>query len=203
MFGLLVACALSLQAPQHAVTASWVDDGVDPSRPNAVTYTGTVELTPAEAFTAAKTRAEELTRQRLRTYGAKAAEEVSPFWLPQFVRNQQIDRWVDRQLRREPPAVLDRDDVIRDHGFGKSFQTKLLVDSPEPSARALRRLSHRIDGAGELFLAKCGGTVVFWGVLALVFWWLDRLSRGYMSGRLFLLAASLGISVPGVAFLFI
>ena len=45
-----------------------------------------------------------------------------------------------------------------------------------------------------------GGAVAFaWATLALAVGWFDRLSRGYMTGRLRLLGVLLGVAVPAIA----
>lgn len=200
MFATLLVCAMSLQTPQ-VEPAAWVEDRVDPRRPTAVAFTGTVELTPAEAFESAREQADTGMRMQLERAAQTLASQ--PFWLPDFVANAVRERWLDRQACLYEVEVVDRSDVIRDHGFGKSFQTHLLVANVEPSKSEQRRLSRSMRDAGYLFLAKCGGTVALWFLLALAFWWVDRLSRGYMSGRLRLLAVGAGLVIPGVAFLFV
>jgi len=49
----------------------------------------------------------------------------------------------------------------------------------------------------------CGGTVILWAALALLCGWLDRLTRGYMSGRLRLLFSGVGLGLPAIAFVFV
>lgn len=200
MLAMILAGALALVTPQ-VDPAAWLDDGVDASRPSAVKFTGEVELTPADAFDSARACAEDGVRERLESEARALADAASPAWLPNFVAELEVRRWAEHELRHRSLEILDRRDVVRDHGFGKSFQTHLLVERYEPSARDRGGLQHRLRRAGQLFLAKCGGTLALWGALVVLFWWLDRLSRGYMSWRLRFAAIVVGLVVPGVAFL--
>jgi hypothetical protein len=190
-----VACA------QDPRPQDWVEAGGDPSRPHAIVVSGTAELTPHEAFQAALDRAHEASRERLRAQGARLLEARAPFWLPSFVSERVLDDWLRRAERGSQPRVLAREDKVRDHGFGNSWQTWLLVDA-EPAGATLGdgRLVGALRQSSRLFVAKCGGTVLLWGFLALVGAWFDRLTRGYMSGRLRLIGWGLGIAVPTAAF---
>lgn len=93
--------------------------------------------------------------------------------------------------------VLDRDLLVRDHGFGRSYQAFLLLEKVNPnSARLSDTLSNRLQSEQERFVLNCGGVVGWWGLLALIVLWIDRLTRGYMTGRLYVLGTSLGLVVP-------
>ena len=171
--------------------------------PNAIAFTGTVELSPAESFDTARAVAECGLHDQLGRSAETLARSFQPIWMPDFVVESARDRWLERQVSRHELEILDRSDVVRDHGFGKSFQTHLLVERVEPSKHESGRMARYVRDAGRLFLAKCGGTLGLWVLLALVFWWVDRLSRGYMTGRLRLIAIGVGLLLPSVAFLFV
>jgi hypothetical protein len=193
---LLCATLLAPQGP-----TDWARDGVDPRHPGAVVVVGMPELSPREAMASAEAEARAIRRQRLESRGAELIEDRARFWLPPFVRSRALAGWVDEQGAALPLELLDREETVRDHGFGKSFQTHLVVGSAEPNEAALRRLARRLDREGQRFLATCGGTLGLWAVLAFAWAWFDRLSRGYMTGRLAAIAVAMGVVVPGVAFL--
>ena len=89
----------------------------------------------------------------------------------------------------------------REHEFGSSFQTTLWVREDAVAAGKVdREVRQALTQLRWRTLAMAGGTVVFWAVLALVLSWVDRLSRGYMTGRLGVVGVLLGSAVPAVAF---
>ena len=192
-----VTCA---QAPQ---SPDWLEAGCDSTRPHAIVVSGTAELTPNEAFQTAIDRVQEANRERLRAQGTRIVAAQKPFWLPAFVTDRVLEDWLRRAERSgATPRVLAREDKVRDHGFGNSYQTWLLVE-PEPAGASPGdgRLMGALRQSSRLFVLKCGGTVLLWGFLALVGTWLDRLTRGYMTGRLRLIGWALGIAIPTIAFL--
>jgi len=74
----------------------------------------------------------------------------------------------------------------------------LLVDDEALVATAVRAALADLRGQALAFLA---GASLWWGLLAFLVGWLDRLSRGYMTARLSAIGVALGVSVPSLAFL--
>lgn len=202
MLAVLIVAALNLQGPQ-AGEPDWLEDGLDPRRPAAVRVVGSVELSPAEAFASARSEAATTFESEAVRTAFERAGDVVPFWMPNFIVERVVDRWQRQYVSGRCFEIVDREDVVRDHGFGPSFQTHLLVEPLPPSDRAVSRLRHRVHCATEALMVHGGGTLAFWAVLAIAFWWIDRLSRGYMSGRLLTLALALGVTVPSAAFFMI
>ena len=96
-------------------------------------------------------------------------------------------------------------------GQGESeFLDELLFERPERDRSALATL-RRIIGERRLrasLVALRGQAIAFllvtsfwWGLLAFLVGWLDRLSRGYMTARLSAIGVALGLSIPSLAFL--
>ena len=190
-----VLMGLCLQSPQDMKT--WVDRGYDPGEPNAHSVSGTPELTRKAAWASATKRAVQDHDERLAELAGDTANATTSSWLPEFVVAKVVREWTREQTRRTRPKVLDRDLLVREHGFGRSYQAFLLLDELDPSvASRSRGLSRRLAKAERMFLAKCGGTVGLWALLALVLAWIDRLTRGYMTGRLYLIGAALGVCGP-------
>ncbi|MBK8096679.1 MAG: hypothetical protein IPK26_06200 [Planctomycetes bacterium] len=199
MLATILSLGLLVQA-SFAGNAAAMPAG-DPSA-DAVAIRGDAELTPAAALTSARRKAEELFRQAWTERARRLADGVRPFWLPAVFTRQATDRWlanlpVDRALR-----IVDREDKRRDHEFGASWQTTLWVVE---DARAIevgeRQLRQELRRCERQTLAKSGATIAFWAVLGFAIGWLDRLSRGYMTGRLRLLGLLLGAGVPTLLFL--
>ena len=188
---LLTTCLLcpATQQPQTALAS-------------AVAVRGEAELTPAAALASAEARLDEHVRDVWRDRALRASERQLPFWLPDVLTRESMRRWladlpVEQLVRR-----VDREDRERVHEFGNSYQTTLWV-AEEPKAvqrgeRALRAELRRLERSTA---ARYGGVAAGWVVLALALGWLDRLSRGYMTGRLRLLGVLLGAAMPALAFL--
>ena len=199
MLAVTLTCAFLIQ---QSFTPSWVASGVDRQRPDASVVRGTAELDPASAFEAARKAATSRVRERWEARAAELVEESAPAWLPAFVTDQEVRRWLARVEPARGLEILDRADRERQHDFGVSYQTSLLVgEDPDALRRAEQRLGQQLRRAERTFLARVGGTMGFWMLLALGVFWLDRLSRGYMTGRLTLLALGIGAGVPVVLFL--
>ncbi len=196
----MLAVVLLAQGPQ--ATAQWAFGG-EP-RPAVVTVEGSVELSEAEADASAIRRAREILSEDVRRRGAAVAGDSAPWWLPSLFVQREVERW-ERGAMPDEIQVLDRSCQERDHGFGRSYQTSLQLAPAQASARANAeqdaRLARRLTAAAKLFAAKCGGIAVFWGFLAFVTAWLDRVSRGYMTWRLRLIGLALGATVAPVVFM--
>lgn len=192
---LTVAMGLLLQGPQDM--KDWVDRGYDGSQPNASVIAGAPELSRDEAWASATRRAVEDRHGRIVRLATDQASAQSPAWLPGFVRERVVRQWTGEQMQNYRLRVLDRDLLVRDHGFGRSFQAFLLLDKVDPAwATGSRILMDRLERARERFVLNCGGVVGWWGLLALFVLWIDRLTRGYMTGRLYALGTGLGLVAP-------
>ena len=199
MLAVTLTCALLMQQP---IVPSWVATGVDHERPTATVVRGTAELNPAQAYETAHREALSRLRERCEVRAEEIIQEVTPAWLPAFITEKEVRRWLARMDLDEGLKILDRADRERQHDFGLSYQTSLLVrEKPSFLSRAERRLGQQLRRAEKTFLMRSGATLGLWMVLALGVFWLDRLSRGYMTGRLSLLALAIGAGAPVVLFL--
>ena len=192
MLALLLAACLPF-APQHPVTTSIAE---------AVVVRGDAELSPAEALVSAKRKAEEHVRDLWQDRAEQAFSGRRPFWLPDLLAREAMRRWLAELPIEQMATYVDREDRQREHEFGSSYQTTLWV-AEEPrlvanSERLLRRATQQLE---RVTAVKFGGIVAGWAVLAVVIGWLDRLSRGYMTGRLRLLGLLGGVAFPALAFL--
>lgn len=192
MLALLLAACLPF-APQQPVTTSIAE---------AVVVRGDAELSPAEALVSAKRKAEEHVRELWQDRAEQAFSGRRPFWLPDLLAREAMRRWLAELPIEQMATYVDREDRQREHEFGSSYQTTLWV-AEEPrlvanSERMLRRATQRLE---RVTAVKFGGIVAGWAVLAVVIGWLDRLSRGYMTGRLRLLGLLGGVAFPALAFL--
>ena len=200
MLALTLALALGLQDP--APSKSWVTSGVDPAHVDAVVVSGTPELNPKAALDAAMREAHDGARARLAEHGAEVIRARAPFWLPAFVSDPVLRRWVDARSPAAMLQVLDQEQRVRDHGFGNSYQAFLLVrEDSQQTTSGDRQLGSELQRAQKLFLGKCAGVAVGWALLGLIFSWLDRLSRGYMTMRLFAIGGAVATIVPAFLFL--
>jgi hypothetical protein len=168
---------------------------------DVVAVTGTPELDAAAAYRAALTAAEARQQASLRERAEQVAAEWRPFWMPPVFVEQAIARFLAAPQREASVRIVDRTDRRREHEFGSSFQTTLWVREDAVAAGKVdREVRQALTQLRWRTLAMAGGTVVFWAVLALVLSWVDRLSRGYMTGRLGVVGVLLGSAVPAVAF---
>ena len=192
MLALLLAACLPF-APQQPVTTSIAE---------AVVVRGDAELSPAEALVSAKRKAEEHVRDLWQDRAEQAFSGRRPFWLPDLLAREAMRRWLAELPIEQMATYVDREDRQREHEFGSSYQTTLWV-AEEPrlvanSERLLRRATQQLE---RVTAVKFGGIVAGWAVLVVVIGWLDRLSRGYMTGRLRLLGLLGGVAFPALAFL--
>lgn len=170
---------------------------------DAVVVRGDAELTPAAALASARRKAEESFRQAWTERAERLAATGRPFWLPAVFTRQVTDRWLASLPAERALKIVDREDKRREHEFGASWQTTLwVVEDPRAIEAGERLLRHELRRCETLTLGKSGITVAFWAVLGFSLSWLDRLSRGYMTGRLRLLGLLLGSAVPALLFLF-
>jgi hypothetical protein len=162
---------------------------------------GLPELSPKAAWVSAQSRAHEQRQERLAVVGQDYLDRHSPAWLPSFVGERVLRDWCNANSQRQGLQEVDRDLVVRDHGFAKSYQGFLLLAEPDGMSAAPRSLVRRLSNAKEDFVRRCGATCALWGMLALAAFWLDRLTRGYMTVRLALLALAAGVAGPALIML--
>lgn len=169
---------------------------------DAVAVRGAAELTPAAALASARAAADAHARALWRERGERIAHELRPAWIPSAVCDRALERFLCAQEPSRTLRVVDRDDRSREHEFGTSWQTTLWVTEDahavEQGERSLRAALGALRGAALAFLV---GTSCWWGLLAFLVGWLDRLSRGYMTARLSAIGVALGLSIPSLAFL--
>lgn len=195
MPSLTLALVLLLQSPQG------VREQHD-AMADGLRVEGTLELSREEAEASALDAARRAHETRLRARGSEIAAQLAPCWLPDIVVRKEIEEWTRRQERASVPEVVHRETSVRQYSYGEAYQTTLWVAGDAAMSRdAEGRLERQIRDAGHLLLSKAGGIAVFWGLLAFVCSWLDRLTRGYMTWRLRLITAGLGLSVPTLVLL--
>jgi len=169
---------------------------------DAVAVSGEAELSAAEAYASASRAAEDHLRRRWQHRVDRAVAERRPFWLPAILVEDRVQRWLLDLPMSRLTRIVDRHDKERIHEFGNSYQTTLWVaEEPrfvETGAARLRDELRRLERATAI---RYGCIVAGWAILALVIGWIDRLSRGYMTGRLRLLGLTCGVVFPVIAFL--
>ncbi|MBX3462504.1 MAG: hypothetical protein KF830_04995 [Planctomycetes bacterium] len=191
MLDVLFAASLAFALPQapHAVAAA------------AVAVRGDTELTAAEAYASACRRAEEHVRTRW-SDRARAALARRPFWVPAGLAERTVGRWIDDLPLAESLRLVDRDDREREHEFGHSYQTTLwVVEEPDRVGSWERLLREHLRQLEQSTALRFGGIAGAWVLLALTVGWLDRLSRGYMTGLLRGLGLAAAAAVPAITFL--
>jgi hypothetical protein len=197
MLLMTVAMGLLLQNPQHPETKNWVESGHDAARPGTYTISGPPELSREEAWVAAQRNAFEDHANRVREVADVQAAAISSKWLPEFVRERVVTEWARKRLARAEPKILDREFIVRDHGFGLSYQAVLLLDGVnQKTLRKRSGLADLLADEEQRFVVKFGGMLGLWGLLALVMTWIDRLTRGYMTKRLYAIGALLALIGP-------
>lgn len=190
---LLTTCIVcpAQQAPQPSLSPA-----------AAVAVKGETELSPAEALASAELRVDEHVRDIWRERAERTASRCRPFWLPEMLSDGTIRRWlaglpVERLISR-----VDREDRERVHEFGNSYQTTLwIAEDQRMVERGEQRLRAELRKLERTTAVKAGGVAASWVFLALLLAWLDRLSRGYMTGRLRTIGVLGGLLMPTALFL--
>lgn len=196
MLATLLTAFLIAQDPM-AVMASHASGPRD-----AMQIEGRVELDPTSALLSAKEAVAERAQRQWEERAARLAAQQMPDFVPDIFVQQAVRRFLQRQPVEQTFQVVDRRDSEREHEFGKSWQTTLWVaEDLRATAACERHLLAELRRAERMLLWKSGGTVVLWALLGLALGWVDRLSRGYMTGRLRCLGLLLGTGVPAIAFL--
>ncbi len=180
---------------------------VSPQGPNvvgadAVAVRGDTELSQAKAFASARQRAEEHVRAQWAERAAHAMALRRPFWLPQALADRAVQTWLADLPIDECLRLVDREDRERTHEFGNSYQTTLWVtEEPRQVKQGERELRQRLRDLERTTVVKYGGIAAAWAALVAAIAWVDRLSRGYMTGTLRLLGLLAGGAVPLFLFL--
>lgn len=172
------------------------------SMASAVAVSGDTELSPADALASAELRVDEHIRSLWQERAKRAASRQSPFWMPQTLTDNTVRRWLGDLSVPRLIKQVNRDDKERVHEFGNSYQTTLWIaedrEMVERGESRLRAALHRLERTTAV---KAGGIAAGWVFLALLLGWLDRLSRGYMTGRLRAIGVLGGLLVPAALFL--
>lgn len=193
---LAFACALGLAAasPEPLVQ--------DPVALAAVAVRGDTELTAAAAYASARTRVADHVRTVWQERAATAVGRQRPFWLPEAIADVAVQRWIATLPTEQLVRTVDREDREREHEFGTSIQTTLWVaENPLAVARSERALQSLLSRLERRTAGKFGITALAWVGLVVLIGWLDRLSRGYMTGRLTLAGLLAAVATPAVLFL--
>lgn len=195
MLGLLLSWFVVGGAPQ-------APQGPQVHPADAVAVRGETELDPAAAFASARRKAAEHVRDGWSLRADEALDQHRPFWLPDFLAQEAVRRWLADLPIDDLVKVVDREDRQREHEFGSSYQTTLWVtEEPRAVQRGERDLKNRLRRLERTTAVKYGGVAAGWIVMALAVGWLDRLSRGYMTGRLRAIGFLGGLALPVLAFL--
>ena len=169
---------------------------------SAVAVRGDAELTPAAAFASAQVRVDEHVRAVWRERAERAVELQRPFWVPALLTDETVRRWIADVPVAQVVRYVDRDDREREHEFGNSYQTTLWVaEDTRAVQRGEQRLRNELARLERTTAVKYGGIAAGWTLLVVVLGWLDRLTRGYMTGRLRAAGLLAAVAVPVVAFL--
>jgi len=159
---------------------------------------GRVELGPVEAELSARIAAGDWAR-RLASRRVGPAEFGSS-WIPSVIERQVRAAWIGSLDPEELYLVRDTDLQARDHGGYRSYQCTVWV-SPDDAALdgAVGSLEERFDRTARRLRNILLGTPVFWGLLALVHGWFDRVTRGYMPWRGRLACVLMAVAGPAAA----
>ena len=172
------------------------------SMETAVAVHGDTELSPADALASAELRVDEHIRSRWEERAKRTVSRQTPFWMPQALTDTTVRRWLGDLPMQQLVQEVNRKDKQRIHEFGNSYQTTLWIaedkEMVELGEVGLRAELHRLERTTAV---KAGGVAAGWMILALLLGWLDRLSRGYMTGRLRAIGVLGGLLMPAALFL--
>ncbi len=171
---------------------------------NSVRVQGPVELSPAAADAAALSIAIDQVHDDLRRRAELATSRIQPRWLPVSLARRLGSEWLANQDARPAIRIVGRDQQVRDHGSFESFQTELLICHDERMLdRMLADLGAELRRRGRVMAMVAAGATGLWTLLLVAYWWLDRVTRGYMPWRLRFVCAGIGLLAPGVALFFV
>lgn len=168
----------------------------------AVAVRGDTELSPADALASAQMRVDEHVRAVWKDRAVRTASRQLPFWMPEMMSENTVRRWLADLPVQRLVSRVDREDRERVHEFGNSYQTTLwIAEDPKMVQRGESRLRAQLSYLERSTAVKAGGIAAGWVFLALLLGWLDRLSRGYMTGRLRAIGVLGGLLMPTALFL--
>ena len=174
------------------------------SQSDTIRVEGSVELSPSAADAAALWSARSDLQGELARRVDAAAPMVGPTWMPDLIARHLAAAWLSRQDPTRALVVVDRDRRVRDHGSFASYQTTLAVRHDERTLdQMFANLPRELRRRGTILGAVAGGSVALWGILAFLYGWLDRITRGYMPWRLRLTCGAMGLALPAVALFFV
>lgn len=188
---LSLACCLvlSAQAPEARPGA------------DAIAVRGEPELTAAAALASAEARLGEQLRAGWRQRASALAAEAAG-WLPQAAVDGVVARWLAATPTAELVRVVDRADRTRDHGFGASWQTTLwYAEDAQLRRRGEAALRAEFAAVRRDCVVRGGAVAGAWATLAFLVGWFDRLTRGYMTGRLRAIGGVLAVAASAAAVL--
>lgn len=192
MLDVLLSTCLAALAPQ----------GQKPPLAEAVEVRGETELSPADAYASARRKAEDHVRERWQQRAERTCAAQRPFWLPEVLAAPAIRRWLTDLPVEQLVLLVDREDHERTHEFGNSYQTTLwIAEEPRSVQQGERQLRRQMRDLERTTALKYGGIAAAWVVLGVLIGWFDRLSRGYMTGRLRCLGMLAAAAVPTITFL--
>ena len=187
MLALLLSTLIACPTPQ----------GPQFSDVEAVAVRGDTELNPADALASAQMRVDEHVRAVWQDRAERTASRQLPFWMPAMMSENTVRRWLAELPVQGLVSRVDREDRERVHDFGNSYQTTLwIAEDPEMVQRGESRLRAQLRYLERSTAVKAGGVAAGWVFLALLFGWLDRLTRGYMTGRLRTIGVLGGLLMP-------
>lgn len=170
--------------------------------PPAVAVRGMAELTPGAATQSAWDEAQRLFRERWLAHARQFAAVRLPAWVPEWVWQPTFERSIGSMRAKDHLQVVHREETTREHEFGTSHQVTLWVAEPESARTALeRQVRSEFRGLERRLAVKCGGTFVFWLLLAAFVGWVDRLTMGWMTRSLRLTGLLAAVGVPLAAVL--
>jgi hypothetical protein len=174
----------------------------DPAATLAVAVRGEAELTPAAALASARHKVDDHVRALWQERAQRAVGAARPFWVPEALSEQAVRRWLAALPVERLAVCVDREDKEREHEFGRSYQTTIWVAEDTRSAqRSEQGLRQELRQLERRTAVKYGGIAAGWIGLFVLLGWIDRLSRGYMTGRLRLVGLLGAAAVPAFAFL--
>lgn len=192
MLALLLSTLIACPAPQ----------GPQFSDVEAVAVRGDTELNPADALASAQMRVDEHVRAVWQDRAERTVSRQLPFWMPAMMSENTVRRWLADLPVQGLVSRVDREDRERVHDFGNSYQTTLwIAEDPKMVQRGESRLRAQLRYLERSTAVKAGGVAAGWVFLALLLGWLDRLTRGYMTGRLRTIGVLGGLLMPTALFL--
>ncbi len=192
MLALLLSTLIACPAPQEPQF----------SDVEAVAVRGDTELNPADALASAQMRVDEHVRAVWKDRAERTVSRQLPFWMPAMMSETTVRQWLADLPVQGLVSRVDREDRERVHDFGNSYQTTLwIAEDPKMVMRGESRLRAQLRYLERSTAVKAGGVAAGWVFLALLLGWLDRLTRGYMTGRLRTIGVLGGLLMPTALFL--